>query len=262
MMEKGANLGAFKAAASYSKAVVDGNNALIKGAANLFGAGLKTIPEHLLPDEKNIMKLDERLKNAAQNEGQMLNVAGNLGTYFPDHAQAVAKTAMTAVSYLNSQRPSNPRQSPLDSEIPVSKAQLAPFHRTLEIAEQPLSVLNHIKQATLLPQDLSTIKTLYPNYYNKMSQEITNAMTDHLAKGETIPYRMRQSLSMFLGQPLDSTMSPQSIQTVQAMYADKSPQSPQNQVQAKTKKGTSKLGDIAKNAMTPDQSRQQRSMAS
>ena len=260
LMEKGASMPAFQGAMSYGKAVLKGDHALTNAAASVFGAGAKTIPAHLFPDEEHIDKLDKRLKDVSMNQSQMLNVAGNLGTYMPGHAQAVSQTAMNAVNYLNSQRPINPKANPLDSDIPVSETQMAPYRRTLTIAEQPLTAIQHVRDGTLLPQDVNTLKTLYPAYYDKMSQKLMGAMTDHVSGENTVPYRTRQSVSLFLGQPMDSTMTPRSIQAIQAMYAQNKT-SPQPQSQGKPKKGApSKLGKIATNMATPEQARAERAM--
>ena len=259
LMEKGASMPAFQSSMAYVKAVLKGDDALAKAAAKVFGSEAETLPSHLFPDHQEIEKLDQKLKNVAQNPGKMINVASNLGHYMPDHAQAVSQTAMTAVNFLNAQRPQNPKMGPLDTDIPVSKAQMAPYYRMLSIAQQPLTVLQHIKDGTLLPQDVNTLKTLYPNYYNKMSQEVMSAMTNHLSEGKTIPYRLRQSASLLLGQPLDSTMQPASIQSIQTAFAANKAQA-QAQAQQRVKKGTSKLSKIASNMQTPDQAAAERAM--
>ena len=44
-----------------------------------------------------------------------------------------------------------------------------------------------------------------------------SAMVDHIQTGASVPYKTRQSLSIFLGQPLDATMQPQSIQTIRLL---------------------------------------------
>lgn len=259
LMEKGPHVSALRGAMSYGKAVLTGEANLTKAAANVFGTEVKTLPAHLYPNEKSIQKLDKRLKEVAQNPEKMIDVASGFDHYMPSHAQAVSKTTMAAANYLNSIRPSNPKLSPLDSEIPASKEQEAMFNRALSVAEQPMLVLDHIKNATLLPQDVKTIKTVYPEYYDKISQKLMGSMTDHIAAGGTIPYKIRQSASMFLGQPLDSTMTPSSIQSIQAMYSKNKPTS-QAQAPGSAKKGTSKLAKISTNMQTTDQARISRSI--
>lgn len=258
LMEKGPDVAAFRAAMAYGKNVIEGNAQLTKSAANLFSSGMKTVPSHYLPSDADLDKLSKQVQQASLNPATLPGVTGNVGHYLPEHAQSVGQTAGAAVTYLNSLKPQNPRQNPLDSHIPVSKAQEAPYRRALSIAEQPLMALQHIKNGTLLPQDVQTLKAVYPDYYNKMSQELMGAMANHLSKDETVPYRTRQSLSLFLGQPMDSTMTPTGILSAQSAYAPQPMDAGQSQPGSKPKKSTSKLEGIAKSSMTASQSRESR----
>jgi hypothetical protein len=212
-----------------------------------------------MPNDADLVKLDKQAKAHAQNPAGMLNVAGDTGHYAPDHAQALSQTAATAVTYLNAQRPqSSPRVSPLDASHPPTKEQDQLFKRTLEIAQQPLLAMQHIKDGTLLPQDIATIKAIYPSYYDKMSQEIHNALADHLSKEGAVPYKTRQSMSLFLGQPMDSTMLPGSIEAIQSVYAQKAAMNQAPPQGGKTKKGTNHLTKMASSLQTNDQARASR----
>jgi hypothetical protein len=259
IMEHGPNMPAFRAATGYTKALLSGNAALTNSAAKLFEAGGKTVPSHFMPSDKDVKKLDEQVKGAALRPTSLMNVASKMEDYMPNHAQALTQTAGTAVSYLNSIRPQPVRTNPLDKEMPPSQGQVAAYTRQLEIAQQPLMVFQHMKNGTLQPADIKTLQTIYPDYYNKMKQEVMTAMTDHVSNDEHVPYKLRQSASLFMGQPLDSTMTPNSIQSIQSHYAAKSTQPQQQAAGMKVKKGTSKLGQTSENMMTANQSRQQRS---
>ncbi len=254
--EKEINTNGFKNAAQATMMAIKNHATLSKAVSGIFAGESKIVP----PVPKEVIdKLDEKLKKLSANPSELFSVTGNLDHYLPNHAAALSKTAMTAVSMLNSQRPSNPKASPLDTEIPVSKDQEASFHRSLEIAQQPLTVLQHVKNFTLLPQDMKTLTTIYPDYYNKMSQELTSAMTDHLSKGNTVPYKLRQSMSLFLGQPLDSTMIPANMQSIQSMFAQHKPMTPAQPGKPSRSKGSpSKLTKISSNLQTPEQARDER----
>jgi hypothetical protein len=103
----------------------------------------------------------------------------------------------------------------LDSAPVPSSVEQARYKNALNIAQQPLVVLDKIKKGTLTAEDIKTLGTLYPKMYNRIKDRLQTEMTNHLAKGETIPYKTRVSLSMFMAQPLDSTMFPASIQATQ-----------------------------------------------
>jgi len=253
ILEKGVNISAWRDCTTFGEKALRGSVNLIKASGSLFLQGSKTIPKQFMPDKKDIEDLKKQVNHLSQNPTDLENISGHIGDYWPEHAMTIAQTAATAVNYLASQKPQiTPPVSPLDSPIQPTRAQEMQYERTLEIANQPLSAFQHIKDGTLLPQDVNTIKTIYPTFYSKMCDEIMTAITNHLSADETIPYQLRQTLSMFLGQPLDSTMTPASIQAAQGVFAQ---QQTAQQPVGKTKKSTSKLAKLSDNLQTVDQSR-------
>lgn len=258
LMEKYPNvdLNAFKQAFSLLKNISEGNNLVTNAAANLFVSGAKVLPSHLIPSKEDISKLDEKTKEMNSNVDAMSKVPGDVSYYMPDHGTAMAKMTNDAVTYINSQRPMPMKAMPLDTQPEPSPMQKQQFNRTLAVAQQPLIAMQHIKDGTLLPQDVATVKQIYPEYYQKMSQEILNAMTDHLTEENPIPYKVRQGMSLFLGQPLDSTMTPQAIQSAQSVFASqKASLQPQ---QNAPKASPSKLNKVSDSYLTSDQAAQKR----
>jgi hypothetical protein len=165
----------------------------------------------------------------------MLDVGGKIGHYAPDHAQAMGQMVANTANYLNSLRPTPIQLSPLDEpfEPPFQKER---FNDALDIAQQPLMVLQQIKDGLLLPSHIIDLKTMYPSLYASISKQLTSDMIGHISKGETIPYRLQISLSQFLGSPLDSTISQPSIMAAQmAQNRTSSAQQAQNQPAPKGK---------------------------
>lgn len=245
------DLGAFQQALSVAKAVEKGNNNLVNASKSLFEAGGKTFPSQLIPSAHDLEKLDERTKSDGDDVAHMIGIPGNIGYYLPGHDTAIAKTSGDAISYLNSKRPMPQKAMPLDNAPKVSAVDKAAYDRTLSIAQQPLLAFKHIKSGTLIPQDVETIHTIYPEYYQKMSEQMMMEMTNALHNETFIPYKIRQGMSLFLGQPLDSTMTPTGIMSAQAVFQQ---QPSPEQGHAGPKKSTSKLSKISDNHMTPNQS--------
>ena len=81
------------------------------------------------------------------------------------------------------------------------------------------------------------------------------AVVDAKTKGVAVPYTRRMGLSLFLGTPLDSTMTPAGISSIQATYAQ-APQASEAQGEAKKKGSPSKLKTIATLSETPSQARE------
>ncbi len=162
-------------------------------------------------DPKNIKALKEHLDKLDQNPEAMLDAGGDL----PDvHAAQLGAFTGTATNYLKGLKPKQNQNSPLDTIMPVDKRDNAVYNRHLGLAENPMSILSHVKDGTLLPSDLMTLKALYPGLAKSMGEKGFEALVNAQNDGKTIPYKQKQSLSLLLGQPLDSTMSPQNMQAI------------------------------------------------
>jgi hypothetical protein len=244
------NSGALKGTADFINSMMRGEHILARGAKNLFVAGKDVLPPSVLPTDKDRTKLDKQLQ-AYQKDPNLANqVGGGIGHYMEDHSQSLAQTAGTAITALNQARPSSAKKNPLDAPTRPNPVQKAAYDRTLNIAQQPLVVLKHIQDGTLTSSDVLSVKSLYPAVYARLSQKLVAEMSEATAKGQSIPYKTRLGLSMFLGQPLDSTMTPQAIISAQPV-----PKAPP-QLPAKGGKANA-LGKGAKGAMTPGQAAEQ-----
>jgi hypothetical protein len=150
------------------------------------------------------------------------------------------------MQYLAQLKPHPQFISPLDKTMPVDPIAQARYNRALDIANNPAIVLQHIKDGTLKVTDIQDLKTMYPAVYQGIVQKVSNSMAENRG---SIPYKTRIGLSLLVGQPVDSSMSPNAIRSAQPL--PKSPQSPQPTT--KNKKGTSSLGKSNKQYMTPGQ---------
>ena len=252
VLEKYPNIdvNAFHQALAYGKSVMRGEKLYANAMKSLFEGGVKTFPSHILPSNDELNKLDEKARKLNNDIAAASKLSGSLGYYQPEHGMAVNKTLGDAIQAINDARPEPVKRLPLDTAMPPSAATLAAFKKTLTIAQQPMSVLKLIKDSTITPQDIQTLKTIYPDYYVKMSKDILQQVAEYSAEGKYMPYDMKQSLSMFLGEPLDSSMTPGSILAAQPM--PKTPPAPAGPKMS-TKRGTSTLGKSNATYRTPSQ---------
>lgn len=257
ILENKGSADGLKAAIDYSLATVRGENMIGRASRNVLKAGAQVLPENRVTvSDKQRTRLDKSLKSLQADSTPLLNVGGSTGHYLPQHAQAIGATAANAVNYLNGLRPATEPQNPLDSKLPPNPVKQAQYNRALDIAQEPLLVMKSIKDGTLQPQDLVHLKNLYPDLYTKLQSQLGQDMVTHLSKGETIPYKTRMGMSMFLGQPLDSTMTPSAIQATQSITPANQNQSQGDQMMS-PKKNTAKLGKSVNLEMTPLQAREQ-----
>lgn len=249
------NAEALKSATDFGLVISKGANLITKASQNIFKPGAEVLANGLTNDEK-LQKLDDKVKALGENQEKLMHVGGQLGHYLPAHGTSLAATATGAVNYLNAQRPKTTKAAPLDNEQPIASYQKAAYNRTLSIAASPLTVLHHLKEGTLIPKDLSDLNALYPGLHQKLQSSVGEALIDHVSKNETIPYHTKMSLSLFTGQPLDGTMIPANIQSIQATYASAKMQGPQQGKAERAKRGTAPLSKTSEAYLTPNQARE------
>lgn len=193
---------------------------------------------------------------APKQLGPNLNAANALETHNPDQNMLLQSAKGRINNYLNSVRPMPDSKLPFDAATkdPQKERQ---YNKVLDMANQPLSVLNHIKDGSLTPEQVKHFSNMYPELYNHLSKKLTERVTKAQMDKETPPpAKTRQAMSLFLGSPLDSSMSPGNIMAAQSVFAKA--KAVQQQAPDKPKKNTSTLTKMSQNYDTQSQSREQR----
>lgn len=219
------------AAAEYIYTAQKGNQTLTNTISNLFSEATKPQTfRDLFPSQASRDKLENAIE-VAGNPSNAIDSGSKVYHYLPDHTTAMAQTTAQAVNYFNSLKPTQPTLSPLDQPPPVDRAQQATYNRALDVAQQPLVVLAHIKNGSLQPQDMTTLRTIYPGLHDQMIKKITEQVIQNKAAVQAMPYAQRDSLNTLMGgAPIDSTMSPMAAQAIIQSA------SPQQQAQAQQTK--------------------------
>lgn len=225
-----------KAATDYGLNVAKGDSIMSKAAKNIFKTG-EIVPQSVYPTSNDREKLDKKISdnNKITNLADAPTIGGHIAHYLPDHQIALAQTAVTATKFLSGIKPDTLPLSPLDSPRVPNSTEIDNYNRALDIAHAPMIVANKIREGSITPSDVVALKTMFPGIHQALSSKISQEMTSTLSKGDVIPYKTRMGISLFLGQPMDSTMTPSSIIAAQ-------PQPVPQQQPPQTKKGTAKLG--------------------
>lgn len=238
----------FKSMVSFVSAAQKGAKVIDVASKNVLKPGSKVLVDSLMPSQSDIMKLDKLVaKNQEDPNALQQSQSDSLGHYMGDHQTAMTAATVKSLQYLQNLKPKPQQLGPLDTPIEPSEADVARYHRALEIAQQPAVVLQRVKDGSVQLSDIQDLQATNPSAYKQMSQTITNAMVDRKADDAPIPYKTRVGVSLFLGQPMDTSMSPMSIQAAQPQPK------PMPQPQGKTKRGTSTLGKSSKSYSTPGQ---------
>lgn len=256
-MSETPNPEAFRGSVDYLHGAAQGEHHLSSFMDNLLGSRVR----EKIHSSSSRNALKAHLDDLQANPQKMLDVSGSLGHYMPGHSAELAAQSAQAVNYLESLKPKPVQGAPLDLVSTVSKAQEAGYDRQLDIAQQPLLALQHTSSGTLQPQDVTTIQTVYPGLYQDMVSKLGERIIDAKTKGVAIPYYQRQTIGMFIGQPVDSTMTPTAIQTIVKNNGSMSPQQKQQRAQENKKASGAELKQIDKVDslyQTPDQERRER----
>lgn len=183
----------------------------------------------------------------------VLNNTDPLSRHWPDQGLLMGATKGRVVNYLNSLRPIPPAgKLPYDVHHEDPQQERV-YDRAIDMALQPLSILNHIKSGSLDPEILQHFKSMYPELHNHLSKKLTERITKTQIDEEKPNYSVRQSMSYFLGAPLDSTFMPMSIQAAQSVFMKKQQQQSQPQTPNKLKRGTAPLSKASSQYETGSQ---------
>lgn len=237
-------------ASTLAQATVKGNKLADKAIKAVF-AGV-ALPAAAIPTIASREALSKLVDMYAANPDKLFNTGDN--NPVPEYAQAFAAANARAIQYLSTLRPNTDPKAPLDAKRKPDSFAVAKYNRALDIAQQPLSVIAHIKRGTLTIQDVVTLKTIYPSLYNGLSQKIMSQVVDSKSKDKQIPYNTRLQLGLFLGQPLDSSMTPQSILSIQGgMQSQAAPESAQQVSKPPSQASMKGLQKLPQSYQTPGQ---------
>jgi len=249
----------FKSMVDYLDVALKASKVVQGAVKGVFKKGVQIIPHHLIPDEKKNEKLNKRLQELQADPNALFDVGGKINYYLPNHGMNLSRVAVMASNYLNSIRPMPKQLSPLDKKVEPSKYEKDLFNNALSIANQPLMVLEKVQNGTINSEDIKHLSNMYPSLYEDLQQKVSHELIDMVHKDAEIPYQTRMGLSLFLGQPLDSTMMPASIMALQPGMAQQQQQAPmqaqagqQAPVQGRSLKNINKL---SVQALTPGQAR-------
>lgn len=186
---------------------------------------------------KDVAKNLSELSNNAERLIDTLDEKSRaLYTSAPKTTGALQMAAARATQFLSGKAPKEQQAGPMSRKLPPSQADLSKFNLYFQTVENPTDVLKHVAAGTLTPEHLETLSTVYPTLFSEMKSTVMEHLMDNMAKPEfELPYKKRQALAMFLGQDLDGSLNPQSIQTNQMAMSQMGTQQAKQDMQAQVK---------------------------
>jgi hypothetical protein len=255
---------------NYAKQVAEGENLIKKGVGSLFKVSAPHVLEDFLSTDKEREKISDYVeggglqKELDQQEDMPIlpppaeyaeggHVAAHqpssapqphhngIATHFPVQNMMLNTAKARVYNYLNGIRPQKPINKLAFDTHHEDHAAQREYKQALNIANKPLVVLKHIHDGTLTPSHVKHLTSMYPEIHKVVSKKITEHITNNQTKDEKPSYSTRLGLSLLLGQPLDSTMSPASIMAAQPV-----PTQPPQQAGGKMKGGKATTNSMLK----------------
>jgi hypothetical protein len=252
-----ANAGAFKAVHDMADHAIRGQG-LINGAVkSLFKGAEDVLPEKAIPTDQQKEKL-AKFSEVAQNNPQALEKFGmgdDASQYMPDHVMGMGMLAGRMSSFLASVKPDTSPPGPLSPPRVPTAAEKAKYDTALTIAQQPLSVLQHVKDGSLTPFHIQALDAMYPSLYKGLKVHAIQSMAEAHTKEVTIPYKTKMGMSLFLGMPLDPSISPANLMANQTPPVPQG--GPQQGPQKPSQAGLKGLSKLSSNLQTSSQTREQ-----
>ncbi len=212
-------------------------NSAIDGAVNVLttpgarrtaiaaGASVYGSKKALETRQEDFQKQAEFLKQIQSDPNVAVDYLGNrIGTW---HGAPAVQAQMGAkmidiANFLATKIPIDPLQgksmmgtgtgwSPSDYE-------LSKFNRYVTAAQSPETVIRNVESGIVTPEEIETLKTLYPQTYQSLQSKVLDGITENGAK---MSYQQRLAVGTLFGVPSDVTLQPDFIAKMQANHAEK-----------------------------------------
>jgi len=269
-------------AINYATTVKGGYDKLDRSVGNLFKIGT-FVPQqaaNLVNINENRDKLDAFLENGGvtnavkddmlantppmfaeggdveKKKPNILDRNSNISIHFPEQGMLMAAAKSRISNYLNGLRPVKDSPKLAFDDAPDNTEQKRSYNKALDLANDPMEVLNHVQAGTLEPDHVKHLTSMYPEVYNLMGKTITDHISKAQLDGTKPTYKVRQSLSLLLGTALSGDLVPQNIQAAQNVFSAQQPPASGQQAPVKNKKNTSTLSKVDDQFLTPTQAAQ------
>lgn len=210
---------------------------------------------------KKIMEPEGAPTESFASGGEVDSAPENsISQLFPVHNTMLNSSRGRAYEYLNGLRPQeNMPKLAFDSQRKDPDAEKK-YDSALDIANNPLSVLQHVRKGSILPEHMAHLSGMYPDLKSHLDKRLTERITKAQLEEKKPSYRIRQGLSLFMGVPLSGEMSQPMIAAAQSIFMPQQAQQPAGPP-AKKSKGTAPLTKAADDVWTSNQASEKRQIA-
>lgn len=149
----------------------------------------------------------KELNNATAMMKHFEDSTAALNKSVPNISKDINNTLIAGVQYLNSKIPQANEQFLFSKKYEPNKQEIYEFTQTFKIIDDPLSILDEVKNGTLSPSSMEAMKAVHPN----LLQDLQEKMVEKLNPDMDLDYQTKLSISQFLETPLDQSMTDDSL---------------------------------------------------
>jgi hypothetical protein len=174
--------------------------------------------------EQAFFRTVDRLREINANPEQIdeaLVAQGRVSQAAPAVTAAMSATATRAVQFLGSRIPpvtvqDNLLQPQAARRLPVSSIEMNRFMRYARAIDNPLSLVEDLREGTITQEAAEAVRTVYPELFEQISQSVLTALSE---SDQEIAYQDRIRLGIMLQAPTDPTLEPSFVISVQQALA-------------------------------------------
>lgn len=190
----------------------------------------------------------QNLNQYASNPEQLIERVNKTSSLLydaaPETSGALDMVVQNSVAFLNSKLPRQATQKGVLAAMQPPKMpadyEVAKFERYLKAVENPLSVVEDLKNGDLTSEGAEALRTVYPALYDGLRQQVMN---DLASKGLEVPYQKRLQLGLLLNIASDESLLPENVIALQQNFATPPPEESKSAVNPTV----SGLGSLGKN---------------
>lgn len=150
--------------------------------------------------EQRLYELNNNFEALAQH---MTNHTVLLQNTMPETSQAIQRSMVASLQFLNEKLPKPKQQMMLSPEWEPSEMQKQKFDQYYDAVNNPIGVLDQVKQGKVTSEAVEAIGATHPGLLNEMRMHVMGEMD--LKKAKDLPFSVKQSLALFLGEPLETS---------------------------------------------------------
>ena len=172
-------------------------------------------------EEQAVKNIGDNLDKLQEDKTLMdkLLADPNLAMAAPKTYDKLREVSSRALAFLNSKMPRKTLGvTPfLKKSYPLSDQELYKIKRYLKAIQNPLSVLEDLKQGIVSREGIEAVRFVYPTIYNEMTSAVYNNLEKY---GAEMAYDKRLQLGIVMGLPTDLSLEPENIAKFQSFYKE------------------------------------------